>query len=300
MPDITAIIQAGVANPWLYLPLAVLLGALHALEPGHSKSLMAAFIVAIRGTASQAMLLGVSAAIGHTVIVWGLALLGLYLGDKLILDRAEPWLVLISGLLIILLAARLLFSIRQSVHRQESDHHSHDHDHSHSHHGPSDEGHAAVHVHGIELRFANRRNVTGWEIAWFGFTGGLLPCPAAIAVLLACLQLKAFALGIVMVAAFSVGLAITLVAIGIVAAWGTRRAAKTWTRFDVWAARVPYVSGAIIMTLGVVISLRGLWELGLLGTAWAILPMHLAAYSNPKPRPTPGSAVATIIIVPIT
>lgn len=269
MPDITEIIQTGVANPWLYLPLAVLLGALHALEPGHSKSLMAAFIVAIRGTSSQAVLLGVSAAVGHTIIVWGLALFGLYLGDKLILDRAEPWLVLTSGLLIILLAARLLYSIRQSVHGQESDHHDHDHshDHGHGHHDHNDERHAAAHARDLESRFANRRNVTGWEIAWFGFTGGLLPCPSAIAVLLACLQLKAFTLGIVMVAAFSVGLAITLVTIGVVAAWGTRRAAKTWTQFDVWAARVPYVSSAIVMTLGVVISLRGLWELGLFGTA---------------------------------
>src|SRR5690348_3802166 len=92
VPDIAAIIQSGASNPWLYLPLAVVLGALHALEPGHSKTMMAGFIVAVRGTPGQATLLGVSAAVGHTIVVWGLALLGLYLGDRMILDRAEPWL----------------------------------------------------------------------------------------------------------------------------------------------------------------------------------------------------------------
>ena len=71
MPDIAAILQSGAAHAWFYLPAAVVLGALHALEPGHSKSLMAAFIVAIRGTPAQAVLLGVSAAFGLTVtMVW--------------------------------------------------------------------------------------------------------------------------------------------------------------------------------------------------------------------------------------
>ena len=111
---------------------------------------------------------------------------------------------------------------------------------------------------------AAQRTVTDWEIAWFGFTGGLLPCPAAIAVLLICLQIKAVTLGVAMVAAFSLGLAITLIAIGLVAAWGTRRAAAGWSGFDRWAGRLPYVSGALVMTLGVFITLRGLWELGAL------------------------------------
>lgn len=284
MPDLATVIQAGAANPWLYLPAAVLLGALHALEPGHSKSLMAAFIVAIRGTPAQAVLLGVSAAIGHTIVVWGLAVLGLSLGDALILDRAEPWLVLASGLLVMLLAARLLRSIRRAAHAHED--HDHDHDHHHAHHHDADhdrhhaghaheadahagdaheaDAHAAAHAREIAARFGGERTVTNWEIAWFGFTGGLLPCPAAIAVLLICLQIKALTLGVAMVAAFSLGLAITLIAIGLVAAWGTRRAAAGWSGFDRWAGRLPYISGALVMTLGVFITLRGLWELGAL------------------------------------
>ena len=91
-----------------------------------------------------------------------------------------------------------------------------------------EDAHAAAHARAIEARFAGRRNVTTGEILWFGFTGGLLPCPAAIAVMLVCLQLREVSLGIAMVAAFSTGLAATLVSIGVLAAWSTRRAAHAW------------------------------------------------------------------------
>jgi nickel/cobalt exporter len=76
MPDLTEIIQSSAAHAWLYLPFAALLGALHALEPGHAKSLMAAYIVAIRGTTAQAVTLAFAAATGHTIVVWGIAVLG--------------------------------------------------------------------------------------------------------------------------------------------------------------------------------------------------------------------------------
>lgn len=72
MPDIANIIQSGAANAWFLLPTAILLGALHALEPGHSKSMMIAFIVAVHGTARQAALLALSATLGHTIVVWAL------------------------------------------------------------------------------------------------------------------------------------------------------------------------------------------------------------------------------------
>jgi nickel/cobalt transporter (NicO) family protein len=258
MPDLSAIIENGAANPWLYLPVAILLGALHALEPGHSKSLMAAFIIAIRGTSAQAALLGVSAAIGHTIVVWGLALAGFYLGDKLILDKAEPWLIFISGLLIIALAARLALSARKIVARAEP------HNHADHQHGPDDgeDAHEAAHRHEIESKFTGRKHVTNGEIAWFGFTGGFLPCPSAIAVLLVCLQLKQVGLGIAMVAAFSIGLAATLVAVGLAAAWGTAKAASRFAGLNKWSARLPLISGAFVMVLGLVITLRGMAALG--------------------------------------
>jgi nickel/cobalt transporter (NicO) family protein len=267
MPDIAAIIQAGGSNPWLYLPLAILLGALHALEPGHSKSLMTAFIVAIKGTWRQAMLLGVSAAIGHTIVVWVLALIGFSIGDKLILEKAEPWLILVSGILIIILAFRLLRSVWPS---HAGHHHGHTHVHAdgsihadHRDHQHSDEDeHAAMHRREIEANFQGRQYVSNGEIAWFGFTGGLLPCPAAIAVLLVCLQLKNISLGITMVAAFSVGLAATLVAVGVAAAWTTHKSATRWPWLSFWMKRVPLFSGMLILVLGIVMIAKAFVMLG--------------------------------------
>jgi nickel/cobalt exporter len=233
MPDISEIVKLG-ASAWLYLPFAVILGALHALEPGHAKSLMAAYIVAIRGSARQATLLGISAAVGHTIVVWILAIFGLLLGNKLIVEQAEPWLWTLSGVLIIILAARILLSLRS---------HSHKHDHEHDHaHGPI--AHAP-------------RHVTTSDIIWFGFTGGLLPCPSAIAVLLVCIHIKAFALGVAMVAAFSIGLAITLVAIGIGAAWGANKAAERWPWFEKMSKKAPYASAGLMLIVGLFMLVTG-------------------------------------------
>lgn len=255
MPDLSAIIQAGTAHAWLYLPIAVVLGALHALEPGHAKSMMAAYIVAIRGSAGQAATLGLSAAIGHTIIVWGLAIAGLVLGEKYIVEQAEPWLTLLSGILIVLLAVRMFWLARGGGHHH---HHHYGHDHGHHHHDDHD------HQHDHEHAPRQVGDVTTGQIIWFGFTGGLFPCPSAVAVLLVCLQLKAFALGVVMVAAFSVGLAATLVAVGVAVAWGATKARGRWSAFDRWAERLPYISAGVVLVLGLVLTAAGLNATGLL------------------------------------
>jgi nickel/cobalt exporter len=257
MPDLSAIVQAGSAHAWVYLPIAVVLGALHALEPGHAKSMMAAYIVAIRGSAGQAATLGLSAAVGHTIIVWGLAIAGLLLGEKYIVEQAEPWLTLLSGVLIVLLALRMLWLARGEHHHN---HHHHHHGHSHDRHHHDGHGHRHDHEHAPH----RSGQVTTAQIIWFGFTGGLFPCPSAVAVLLVCLQLKAFALGVVMVAAFSVGLAATLVAVGVAVAWGATKARGRWSAFDRWAERLPYISAGVVMVLGLVLTVVGLNATGLL------------------------------------
>lgn len=265
MPDIANLIQSGIVNPWVYLPLAVLLGALHALEPGHSKSIMAAFIIAIRGTAGQAVLLGVAAATGHTIVVWALALLGLWLGDALILDKAQPWLVMITGALIIMLALRLLrltwtTSGSPALQGNSGSHdHGHAHDHKHDHvddHSHDHAGHNHMSEAEIQQTYGGKR-VGTLDILWFGFTGGLLPCPAAIAVLLVSLQLKKIGLGIAMVAAFSLGLAATLVAVGLFAAWGAHTATKRWPQFERYMQHAPRMSGMIVLALGIAMTVHG-------------------------------------------
>jgi nickel/cobalt exporter len=101
MTDFSALLQQGVANAWLFIPSAILLGALHGLEPGHSKTMMAAFIVAIRGTVKQAVLLGIAATVSHTAIVWLIALGGMYISQKFTAESAEPWFQLISAIIIL-------------------------------------------------------------------------------------------------------------------------------------------------------------------------------------------------------
>jgi nickel/cobalt exporter len=245
MPDIVSLIESSAAHAWLYLPVAVLLGALHALEPGHAKSLMAAYIVAIRGTASQAVTLGLSAAVGHTIVVWGLAVAALAVGQRYIVDEAEPWLAVLSGVLIVLLAMRMFWALR----RREHHHDHHDHDHSHNH------DHAHGHSH---ARPAASGHATTGQIIWFGFTGGLMPCPAALAVLLICVQLKAFALGVAMVAAFSIGVGAMLVAIGLVVVWSSGKLTKAWPAFDRAAARLPAVSAGLVLIVGLIMTAAGL------------------------------------------
>lgn len=260
MPDIAALIQSGAANAILLLPVALALGALHALEPGHAKSMMAAFIVAIHGTAAQAALLGVSATVGHTIVVWVLAIAAWQLQDTAVLENAEPWLLLVGGLLLVALAIRILSRLDFGAGHRHVHHRAHPggYDHHHADDDLDADAHAAAHAAELKQQLAKGPVTTG-DIAWFGFTGGLMPCPAAFAVLLACFHQKAYALGVIMVAAFSIGLALTLIAVGVLASWGARALAQFGLdRFARWA---PYASAAMVLVLGVVITAQGLAEL---------------------------------------
>ncbi len=282
MPDLVTLLRDGSTNLWLFVPTAILLGALHGLEPGHSKTMMAAFIIAVRGTVGQAILLGLSATLSHTLIVWLVALLGLHFGSAYATEAVEPWLQLVSGIIIIVIA---LWMMRQTF-AEHHHHHSHDHDHHHDHHHDHDhdhdhhhdhahseaepaglqlgsldyeDAHARAHRLDIEKRFAGRKVTTG-QIVMFGLTGGLIPCPASVTVLLVCLQLKQITTGALLVLCFSIGLAVTMVVVGAVAALGMDRAQRSWDGFGRLAARAPYFSSALVILIG----LYSLW-LGLKG-----------------------------------
>jgi nickel/cobalt exporter len=118
------------------------------------------------------------------------------------------------------------------------------------------DAHERAHATEIEKRFVGR-TVTNTQIALFGLTGGLMPCPAAFTIVLVCLQLKRFALGIAMVLAFSVGLACTLVAAGALAAWSLRHAEKRFGGLGSVARKLPYFSSAILAVMGVFIGVEG-------------------------------------------
>src|SRR5215472_1932260 len=140
LPDL--LLQSS-AHAWLFIPSAILLGALHGLEPGHSKTMMAAFIVAVRGTVGQAVLLGLSATLSHTAVVWLIALGGLYFGRHWSAEASEPYLQIASAVAIIGVAAWMMWRTWRREPACFHDHGGHDHDHDHDHH----HDHAA-HAHG--------------------------------------------------------------------------------------------------------------------------------------------------------
>ena len=254
--EFSQLLQQGTAHAWLYIPVAILLGALHGLEPGHSKTMMAAFIIAVRGTAWQAALLGFCAALSHTLIIWILAGLALKYGSHWNVEQTEPYFLLISGLIVIGMAVWTIMRLRE----EQGHHHHHsegDHTHDH-HHGHEDEdAHARAHAADIQKRFANRQVTTG-QIVIFGLTGGLMPCPAAVSILIVCLQLKEFSLGFSIVAAFSFGLALTMISVGVLASWGFQKLAEKSGWFSRVAARAPYVSSYLLIALGLAFAWRGL------------------------------------------
>jgi len=241
MTNLTELIAHGAGNAWLFAPTAILLGALHGLEPGHSKTMMAAFIIAVRGTVMQAVLLGLSATVSHTAVVWAIVLAGLHFGARWNTASTEPYLQIVSAVFIIAIA---LWTLSRTVEVAHHDHDGHDHDHG------SDDAHAAAHAADIARRFP-QNSVTTPQIVLFGLTGGLIPCPAAITILLVCLQLKAVTLGAALVLCFSIGLALTMVSFGVVASLGLRGAAGRWPGLAALAARAPYLSSLLIIVIGV-------------------------------------------------
>lgn len=150
--------------------------------------------------------------------------------------------------------------------------HGHEHGHAHDHGGleVSDPGfqdaHERAHANDIKRRFATR-NVTTAQVIGFGLTGGLIPCPAAITVLLLCLQLKRFTLGASLVLCFSIGLAVTMVAAGVVAALGMKHASRRFAGFGTFARRAPYASSALIIVVGLYLGYQGLQALSVGGHA---------------------------------
>jgi nickel/cobalt exporter len=174
---------------------------------------MAAYIVAIRGTVGQAVLLGVCAALSHSLVVWAVAMVGLTLGREVLTTHFEAWLLIASGVIILAIAAWMLWRTGQNLGwlrpRPRPSHHHQQHDPDHEqvpadhHHDHDDEdAHEQAHADQIARQLASRSGqVTTGQIALFGITGGLIPCPASITVLLICLQFGQFTLGVATVAA---------------------------------------------------------------------------------------------------
>jgi nickel/cobalt exporter len=180
-------------------------------------------------------------------------------GNEIVSEETESLFEVVSGLIVVALAVWMLVRARRDIKAAKADARrtAHPDDHHHSH-GPGDEGdaHQRHHARQFAERFGDGRVTTG-QVVLFGLTGGLLPCSAAVAVLLICLQLDHYALGLATVAAFSLGLAIALVGVGVVAAWGVGGASRRFHGVYDLARRLPYLSSVLVLGIGVLMTVSG-------------------------------------------
>jgi nickel/cobalt transporter (NicO) family protein len=221
------------------LAAALFWGAAHALSPGHGKTIVTAYLVGSRGTPLHAALLGLIVTATHTVGVFALGLVTLTLSQFIVPDRLYPWLNLASGLLVVgvgaaVLAARLR---HRRAHGHGHEHHHHDHHH---------------HSHDAATQGLGWRSLVG-----VGISGGLLPCPSALVVLLAAISLHRVAFGLLLIVAFSAGLALSITGVGLAAVLAKRLFART--SFDGRVVGLlPAVSALVILVAGLAMTVRAL------------------------------------------
>ena len=214
----------------LSLLVAAFWGAAHALTPGHGKALVAGYLVGTRGRPRHAFALGATVTVTHTAGVFGLGLVTLGLSTVIVPEQLYPWLTLVSGMLVVGVGAGVL--LRRARHARGHHHHHHHHDH-----------------HGDDI---DVRGILG-----IGAAAGLLPCPSALVVLLSAIALHRLAFGLALIVAFSVGLAATITAIGLVAVLARR--AFGGARLDGPVIRaLPALSAAVIVVVGLVITVNAI------------------------------------------
>jgi nickel/cobalt transporter (NicO) family protein len=251
-------------------------GAAHALTPGHGKAVVAAYLIGARGTARHAGILGMTVTLTHTAGVFILGAVTLYLSRYILPEVLYPWLSVASGVLVVLIGLTLLYRHLNKMphdskarHTQAEHTHPHDGEHSHAHHTHSHHGeHSHVHhTHSHGGHTHSHLPADGSKVTWrglmaLGVSGGLVPCPAALVLLLGAISLDRLEFGMVLVLAFSAGLAIVLTGIGLLMIY----ARKLFERFS-FEARVPrllpIVSASIITLAGVGIALGALGQTGI-------------------------------------
>jgi ABC-type nickel/cobalt efflux system permease component RcnA len=232
------------------LAVALFWGAAHALSPGHGKSIVAAYLVGQRGTPRHAVLLGGIVTITHTLGVFGLGLVTLLLSQFIVPDTLYPWLNLVAGLMVVsiglsVLRKRLRRRRAQKAHERAHDHaHAHGLDHHHHHHG---------HGHSHELP----DSLSARSLVAVGVSGGLLPCPSALVVLLAAISLHRVAFGLVLIVAFSLGLALTITGIGLVAVYA-KRVFRRMSMEGRLLRLLPAASALVILVAGVLMTIRAI------------------------------------------
>jgi ABC-type nickel/cobalt efflux system permease component RcnA len=206
-------------------------GALHALSPGHGKAMVAAYLIGTRGTARHAVGLGATVTVTHTIGVFALGLVTLALSQYVLPEDLYPWLTLVSGLLVVLVGVGVL---RSRVRAARARHHHHD---DHHHHHPD--------------------RVTWKGLVAMGAAAGLIPCPSALVVLLGAIAQHQVALGLLLIVAFSAGLAVTLTALGLAVVFSRRALSRVRLPAGVTTA-LPAISAVLIVGVGFVLTAQAI------------------------------------------
>jgi nickel/cobalt exporter len=199
-------------------------GALHALSPGHGKAMVAAYLVGTRGSTRDAVILGATVTVTHTAGVVAVGVVALGLSAWVLPEQLYPWLTLASGLMVVGVGIAVL---RRRM-RAHAHHHEHEHEHEHEH--------------------RHRRSLLA-----MGASAGLIPCPSALVVLLGAVGQHRIGLGLVLIVAFSAGLAATLTGLGIAVV----HAGKALARLPIpgrLATAVPALSAALIVIVGLALT----------------------------------------------
>jgi nickel/cobalt exporter len=228
--------------------IAAGLGALHALEPGHGKTIVAAYLVGSRGTGRHALLLGLIVTISHTAGVYLLGAITLYAQKYIFPDRIYPFLGVLSGMLIAGMGCFLF--LQRYLGGQFA--HSHPTDFSATDEPPTSEN--------SQLR----AGISGRQLLILGITGGMVPCPAALVVLLSAVALHRTGFGLFLIVAFSIGLAAVLIAMGVVAVYAGRMMFRLPLEAPLVQRWLPMASAVMISVLGCGIAARGLMAAGIL------------------------------------
>ena len=231
-------------------------GAMHALSPGHGKAMVAAYLIGTRGRARHAVALGATVTVTHTIGVFALGLVTLLLSQYILPEDLYPWLNLVAGLLVVIVGVGVLRSrVRWARQGSAGAPDSHD-DHGHSHADGHPHGHTHVHGHGHHHHHHDTR-VTWRGLLGMGAAAGLIPCPSALVVLLGAIAQHQVALGLLLIVAFSAGLAMTLTALGLVVVVGRRALSRVSIPAGVTAA-LPALSAVVIVGVGFVLTAQAI------------------------------------------
>jgi nickel/cobalt exporter len=263
----------------LCLAVAFGIGALHAVEPGHGKTMVAAYLVGSRGTFKQAIFLGGMVTFTHTISVFALGVITLFLSQYVLPETMTKVLGVVSGVSIIWIGGLLLYRrskkllTKKASHLHTHDHHHHEHDqahghhhhpHSHQHHEHAPHAHAHdghththdshTHTHdGHTHSHVPEGDVSMGSLIALGVSGGLVPCPAALVLLLSCISIGRPGFGLLLLITFSLGLALVLMLIGVMVLVVKKSVPKSnkKSHIEAWARFAPVFSAAAIFAIGV-------------------------------------------------